>query len=54
MVDNAAASKCDNEEIYITIDRLSYAVNHRQMVKFQYRRRCVDKHAIKRPILIKQ
>lgn len=35
--------KCDNEEIYITIDRLHEAIKSKNKVKFIYKRRCVDK-----------
>lgn len=37
------SAKCDNEEIYISIDHLNEAITNHKMVKFVYRRRCVDK-----------
>lgn len=40
-VDNSCA-KCDNEEIYIIIDRLNNAIADEKKVKFVYRRRSVD------------
>ena len=35
-------AKCDNEEIYIIIDRLNSAITENKKVKFIYRRRSVD------------
>lgn len=35
-------AKCDNEEIYITIDRLNSAIQDKKQVKLVYRRRSVD------------
>lgn len=40
---DSAAAKCDNEEIYITIDHLNSAITQNKMVKFIYRRRNIDK-----------
>lgn len=37
-----ASSKCDNEEIYINIDRLHDAVMKSKKVKFIYKRRSID------------
>lgn len=39
---DANSSKCDNEEIYITIDRLHGAIMGKKKVKFIYKRRCID------------
>lgn len=36
------ASKCDNEEIYIVINRLHEAIMKKKKVKFIYRRRSID------------
>lgn len=36
------SNKCDNEEIYITIDHLNSAITAGKKVKFVYKRRCVD------------
>lgn len=36
------SAKCDNEEIYITIDHLHSAIAQGKMVKFVYKRRSVD------------
>jgi predicted DNA-binding transcriptional regulator YafY len=41
-------SKCDNEEIYITIDHLHDAITHHKKVKFIYRRRSVDVKNLKK------
>ncbi|MDE5964699.1 MAG: WYL domain-containing protein, partial [Eubacterium sp.] len=38
----ANSAKCDNEEIYITIDRLHEAISDKKKVKFVYKRRSVD------------
>ncbi len=40
---DANSVKCDNEEIYIIIDRLNEAIADKKMVKFIYRRRSIDK-----------
>lgn len=39
---DSSANKCDNEEIYITIDRLHGAIISNRKVQFKYRRRSVD------------
>lgn len=39
---NPSSAKCDNEEIYIIIDRLHDAISQRRKVSFTYRRRNVD------------
>lgn len=39
---DVSANKCDNEEIYITIDRLHDAIKSKRKVEFKYRRRNVD------------
>lgn len=39
---DTASVKCDNEEIYITIDHLNSAIDEHKKVKFVYKRRCVD------------
>lgn len=39
---DAPSAKCDNEEIYITIDHLHGAIQSGKKVKFVYRRRSVD------------
>lgn len=36
------SAKCDNEEIYIIIDRLNLAISENKQVKFVYKRRSVD------------
>ena len=36
------SAKCDNEEIYITIDHLHGAIKEKKKVKFHYRRRSID------------
>lgn len=36
------SAKCDNEEIYITIDRLHEAISEKKKVKFVYKRRSID------------
>lgn len=36
------SAKCDNEEIYIIIDRLNNAITDNNKVKFVYRRRSID------------
>lgn len=38
----SASNKCDNEEIYITIDSLHGAITEHKKVKFVYKRRSVD------------
>lgn len=40
-IDNNA--KCDNEEIYYIIDALNEAIINKQKVKFEYKRRTIDK-----------
>ena len=39
---DTSCAKCDNEEIYIIIDRLNNAIADEKKVKFVYRRRSVD------------
>ena len=39
---DAPSTKCDNEEIYITIDHLHGAIQDKKQVKFLYRRRSID------------
>ena len=39
---DTSCAKCDNEEIYIIIDRLNSAIADEKKVKFVYRRRSVD------------
>lgn len=39
---DAPSTKCDNEEIYITIDHLHGAIKNKKKVKFLYRRRSID------------
>lgn len=39
---DSQTSKCDNEEIYIIIDRLHGAIMQKKKVKFTYRRRSID------------
>lgn len=38
-----AQNKCDNEEIYYTIDALNDAIINKNKVKFEYKRRTIDK-----------
>lgn len=38
-----SVSKCDNEEIYYIIDRLDEAIKAKRKVKFNYKRRNIDK-----------
>lgn len=38
-----AQNKCDNEEIYYTIDALNDAIINKKKVKFEYKRRTIDK-----------
>lgn len=38
-----SVNKCDNEEIYYVIDRLDEAIKAKHKVKFNYRRRNIDK-----------
>lgn len=40
--------KCDNEEIYITIDHLNDAIAAQKQVKFIYKRRSIDKQNMKK------
>ncbi len=40
----SASNKCDNEEIYIIIDRLHGAITEGKKVKFVYKRRSIDVH----------
>ncbi len=42
------SSKCDNEEIYIIIDRLHNAIMQKKKVKFIYRRRSIDMMNLKK------
>lgn len=39
---DSASNKCDNEEIYITIDSLHGAITDNKKVKFIYKRRSID------------
>ncbi len=39
---DSTSNKCDNEEIYITIDHLHGAIISKKKVKFVYRRRSID------------
>ncbi len=45
---DAQSSKCDNEEIYIIIDRLHSAIMQKKKVKFIYKRRSIDMMNLKK------
>jgi predicted DNA-binding transcriptional regulator YafY len=45
---DSSATKCDNEEIYITIDHLHGAIMNKKKVKFVYRRRNIDVENMKK------
>lgn len=45
---DSPVNKCDNEEIYITIDRLHGAIMQKKKVKFVYRRRNIDVENMKK------
>lgn len=44
----ASNTKCDNEEIYITIDHLHGAITEKKKVKFIYKRRSIDVKNLKK------